>query len=314
MTAVAAAVLAALATWWWLPPGRGSLGRLDAIAPSRVSGPRPAVLVAIVVGALLAVSGLVAGPRGAAVGLAGAVALGTVARLVAGRAARRRAARRRAEVVHAGDLMAGLLRDALDERAQGITEQAEVAADRQRALHLDDDGGQAFGRGGLHRGGSFGGLPVGEVGFELRPACKQSVKVVLSRLEPAVVEVRLRAVGDTEEDLLEAENHRLMHQLPLVRVGDDAVLHGGDELGIGQLVLKADVVEHRRAVGTGEVFAVVRGGGDGVQFFADDGFGNRSGVGFGLVTGVEAGLRGGVDFRLNACCLFGQQRGAGFVG
>ncbi len=110
MTAVAAAVLAALATWWWLPPGRGSLGRLDAIAPSRVSGPRPAVLVAIVVGALLAVSGLVAGTRGAAVGLAGAVALGTVARLVAGRAARRRAARRRAEVVHAGDLMAGLLR------------------------------------------------------------------------------------------------------------------------------------------------------------------------------------------------------------
>lgn len=110
MFAVLSAGFAALAAWWWLTPGRGSVGRLDAAPPQRAVGRHPAATGALAALGMLAAAGAIAGPRGVAVGLAVTMLLATVVRLALGRAARRRAGRRRTEVVHAGELMAGLLR------------------------------------------------------------------------------------------------------------------------------------------------------------------------------------------------------------
>lgn len=108
MTPVAAALIAAVAVWIAILPGEGALPRLAAVPPQRRPRTRPLLPLLAVAPGLGA--GLLAGPRGVAVAIAGTTAAVTLVRLLAGRAARRRAARQRAEVVHAGELMAGLLR------------------------------------------------------------------------------------------------------------------------------------------------------------------------------------------------------------
>lgn len=107
-----AALCAGLAAWWLVPGASEGLGRLDA-APAgprrRRVAPRLA-LVALAVGVGVLVAGVTAGPAGAA----GALALGQVAGcavvLLGRRASRSARTRGRREVVHAGELMAGLLR------------------------------------------------------------------------------------------------------------------------------------------------------------------------------------------------------------
>lgn len=106
-----AALLAACAAWWCVPSGRAGLRRLPPTPAGSGRARRRGTLAAAApfAGGLLALA-LLAGPRGVALGVAASLLLGTVAHLALARARRRRASGRRVEVVHAGELMAGLLR------------------------------------------------------------------------------------------------------------------------------------------------------------------------------------------------------------
>lgn len=107
----AAAIMAALTAWWLVPGGQGDLARLADVAPVRRDQWRrrtAAVAAAVAMG--LVVLSIMAGPGGVAIGVAGAMLCGTWAYLVLRRLRRRRAAKQRAAIVHAGELMAGLLR------------------------------------------------------------------------------------------------------------------------------------------------------------------------------------------------------------
>ena len=80
----------------------------------------------------------------------------------------------------------------------------------------------AFPGGAERLGGFFDVLIVRHVGGELIPSGDKLLDVVLAGLEPAVMKVRAGSVRNAEQDALEAEDHRLMHQLPLVRVRHNA--------------------------------------------------------------------------------------------
>lgn len=110
--AVLASVAVGLAVWWLVPGASEGLGRLAAEPAEprqRRAAPRLG-LAGLVVGGVVLGVGALAGPGGAAVALALAQVSGCVALLGARRARRGAGARGRAEVVHAGELMAGLLR------------------------------------------------------------------------------------------------------------------------------------------------------------------------------------------------------------
>lgn len=107
-----AAMAAGMAAWWAVPGASEGLGRL-AVEPPGPQVRRAAphlVLVALAVGGVVLVAGVLAGPGGAAVSLALGQLSGCAALLGARRAGRVAQVRGRADVVHAGELMAGLLR------------------------------------------------------------------------------------------------------------------------------------------------------------------------------------------------------------
>lgn len=109
---VLAAALAGWAVWWWFPSGRDGLARLAVRPPTTRTAPAPAPAVtwALAAAGLLVAAALWGGPGAAALALA-AVQVAAVCMLVWGRRRRRRVCgARRAEVVHAGELVAGLLR------------------------------------------------------------------------------------------------------------------------------------------------------------------------------------------------------------
>lgn len=109
---VVASIAAGLAVWWLVPGASEGLGRL-AVEPaeprSRRVAPRLGLLVLAGVGAVLGAA-LVAGPGGAAAALVLGQGVACLGVLGARRARRVAEARGRSEVVHAGELMAGLLR------------------------------------------------------------------------------------------------------------------------------------------------------------------------------------------------------------
>ena len=109
MTLVAA-VLASWAVWWWLPDGDAlrRLGGEPSVRPARRL-PRP-VAVLGAAGLVIVAAGVMAGPSGVAVSLAGTVVTGTVLAVLVRQTERRRAAAQGAEIVKAGEAMAGLLR------------------------------------------------------------------------------------------------------------------------------------------------------------------------------------------------------------
>lgn len=107
-----AALCAALAAWWLVPGASEGLGRLGLVPAGprvRRTAPRLALVALVCAAGVLGV-GLVFGPGGAAVGLALGQVAGCLLVLGARRAGRVAGARGRAEVVHAGELVAGLLR------------------------------------------------------------------------------------------------------------------------------------------------------------------------------------------------------------
>ncbi len=109
--ALLAALGAGLAVWWLVPGASEGLGRLAVVpsAPRRRGAPRLVLVALGVVGAVL-LAAVAAGPGAAAVVLAGGQVVGCLVVLGVRRAGRTSRARRRAEVVHAGELVAGLLR------------------------------------------------------------------------------------------------------------------------------------------------------------------------------------------------------------
>lgn len=153
--AVLAALCAGLAAWW-LMPGSAAFVRLrasEACADAeRARGGGGAVgggwrdgarrgprgrrwWPGVAAGAAVVGAGVVAGPGAAAVAIALGQVGGCVAWLARARFGRRSRARRRAEVVHAGELMAGLLRvgrvagDALAEAAADAPVLTRAAAE-----------------------------------------------------------------------------------------------------------------------------------------------------------------------------------------
>jgi len=156
--AVLAAVGAALAGWWLVPgPGvwtrlsatgaaadgaRESRGR-DGVAGGDVAARVPLAggwrsrwwLGAAGAGGAVAVAGVMAGPGAAAVAIAVVQVGGCVSWVARGRLTRRSCARLRADVVHAGELIAGLLRvgrvpgDALAEAAADAPVLTRAAAE-----------------------------------------------------------------------------------------------------------------------------------------------------------------------------------------
>lgn len=133
--ALVAAALAALAAWWWLPARDASLRRLGAVEERARGRAGPWFRSVVVAAACLVGAALIAGPRGAALGLCLLILGGTVLGLWARRRRRALEASRRAEVVHAGELIAGLLRvgrvptTALIEAAQDAPVLAAAAAE-----------------------------------------------------------------------------------------------------------------------------------------------------------------------------------------
>lgn len=107
-----AALGAALVVWWLVPGASAGLGRLAAVPAEPVqrrAAPRLGLLAVVVAGGVLA-AGVLVGPGGAAVVLALGQVVGCVAVLGLRRARRSARVRGRSEVVHAGELVAGLLR------------------------------------------------------------------------------------------------------------------------------------------------------------------------------------------------------------
>ncbi len=156
MIAVLVALCAGLVGWWLVPaPGaatrlraaeatgagrvRGGASERGTAADARGArgrrGARRSWLVVAVAGGAVVGAGVVAGPGAAAVALALAQVCGCAAGLARARLARRARARRRAEVVHAGELIAGLLRvgrvagDALGEAASDAPVLARAATE-----------------------------------------------------------------------------------------------------------------------------------------------------------------------------------------
>lgn len=106
-----AAWCAGLAVWWWVPGASEGVGRLRVEPPVRVrrAAPRWAFGALALAGSVVA-AGVLGGPGAAALALAVGQVVGSVAVLASRRAGRTARARGRAEVVHAGELVAGLLR------------------------------------------------------------------------------------------------------------------------------------------------------------------------------------------------------------
>ncbi len=136
MTAWLAALAVAGAVWWALPGADEGFARLDAVPPApRVVRRRRWAWVALLAASGLVATGMLLGPGAAALALAGGQAVACAAVLVARRGRRRALARGRAEVVHAGELVAGLLRvgrvptSALIEAAADAPALAEAAAE-----------------------------------------------------------------------------------------------------------------------------------------------------------------------------------------
>lgn len=112
MTALAA-MAAAWAAWWWVGPPGGRLDRLAARPADRREpphAPRRLRGAAALAGCLLVLAGIVAGARGVALALVATLVGGTGTVLAVRHAARREQDRRREEVVHAGEVLSGLLR------------------------------------------------------------------------------------------------------------------------------------------------------------------------------------------------------------
>lgn len=132
-----AALSAGLAVWWLMPGASEGLSRLEARPPAprtRSVGPRVAVM-AVVIGAAVLGAAVVLGPGAAAAMLALGQVAGCLAVLATRRSRRSAVSRGRSEVVHAGELMAGLLRvgrvpsAALIEAAQDAPILRSVAAE-----------------------------------------------------------------------------------------------------------------------------------------------------------------------------------------
>ena len=108
-----AALCAGVAAWWLVPGASEGMGRLAGVPtaphPGRHRPPRWGLAALVAAGAVLAAA-LLAGPGGAAATLALGQVVGCLVVLAARRAARAARARGRAAVVHAGELVAGLLR------------------------------------------------------------------------------------------------------------------------------------------------------------------------------------------------------------
>ena len=245
---VLAALCAGLAAWW-LVPGSGAWTRLrpsDAVpdaSRARGSAGEAGVLAAwagvrrgrrwlgvAAAGGAVVAAGVVAGPGAAAVAIALAQVGGCVAWLTRARLERRSWARRRAEVVHAGELIAGLLRvgrvagDAL----------AEAAADAPvltRAAAEVAVGGEAASA--LRHAVA---LPGHEGLGDLAAAWELSVRTGAS-LAPALDAAAARLASDHEiarvvETELAAARlaGRMLAVLPVVGLGLSFLL-GGDPFG-----------------------------------------------------------------------------------
>lgn len=112
MMAAIAAGLAAWSVWWWFPGSRHGVARLAHLPPATTPiGARPAAASwAVLAAGVLLAAALWGGPAAAALALA-VVQIAATGSLVWGRRQRRRVRRvRQAEVVHAGELVAALLR------------------------------------------------------------------------------------------------------------------------------------------------------------------------------------------------------------
>ena len=106
-----AAFAAACSVWWLLPEGVDLTRREGVPPPARVHRPRRRLVwFALAAAVALVASAVVLGPGAAAVVLACGQVVACVAGLAVRREARRARTRARAAVVHAGELVAGLLR------------------------------------------------------------------------------------------------------------------------------------------------------------------------------------------------------------
>ena len=108
--AVIAALLAALAAWWWVPAEENLRRIAGEPTARRVRRLSASVAWLGALALILVLAGFVAGAAGVAVALAASVAAGTVAAMMARHGRRRRSAARATEIVKAGETMAGLLR------------------------------------------------------------------------------------------------------------------------------------------------------------------------------------------------------------
>lgn len=156
--AVLAAVVTALAVWWWTAP-QGALERLGHVPrPARIRparGPNLAPVVVLLTCALA--GGLLGGGQGGALGVAVGILGATAAVLLQRRRARLEREHHRREVVRAAETMTGLLRagriptlalaeaaeevDLLEPAARDITTGGDVAeALRRRAAEPGQEG------------------------------------------------------------------------------------------------------------------------------------------------------------------------------
>ena len=224
-----AALCAGLAAWWLVPGASEGLGRLasrPAVVRPRRAAPRVG-LAALATAAVVVAAGVLGGPGGAAVALAVAQVAGCVVLLAVRRAARAARARRRAEVVHAGELVAGLLRVG---RVPGtaLVEAAQDAPVLQVAAAEFSAGGEV--PAALRR--SLG--PAGHEGLsDLAAAWEVSVRTGASLVGAVdAAAARLAAEQDVAR-VVDAElsaarlGGRVMAGLPLVGLGLGFAL-GGD--------------------------------------------------------------------------------------
>lgn len=231
MTAWVAAVLAAYAVWWCFPSPRHGLGRLRASNAAGVEGHArgEAGKWALVAVGMVLGSALLGGPRAAACALAGVQVVAVAAVLARRRRARVGRVRRRAEVVHAGELIAGLLRVGRVPSAAMVEAAADARVLRVPAAELRAGGEPA---GALRRSARLPGL---EGLGDLASAWEVSVRTGASLVE-AVDAASLRLSADAEvARVVEAELSaarlagRVMAVLPLAGLGLGYGL-GGDPL------------------------------------------------------------------------------------
>lgn len=111
MSPVGVAVLAAVATWWWTAAPT-TLARLSSAPEAKPTPVRSArwALWAVACATFVIATGVAFGPPGAACAMAIAQVVAAGVWLVSRRRLRARAVTRRSQVVHAGELIAGLLR------------------------------------------------------------------------------------------------------------------------------------------------------------------------------------------------------------